>query len=103
MLCQRIGKVVLSIKPFMHKYICRGWGSNPDLPVTDGRLYRYTRLALPHFFLDNGKKRVPSLDLKRGYNRLLQIFKISVCENTDKINSQPKSLMKTLIKGKSYC
>ena len=74
MLCRRIGKVVLSTKPFMHKYICRGRVSNPDLPVIDGRLYRYTSLALPHFFLDNRKERVPSLDLKRGYNRLLQIF-----------------------------
>jgi len=90
MLCQRIGKVVLS-KPFMHKYICRGWGSNPDLPVTDGRLYRYTRLALPHFFLDNGKKRVPSLDLKRGYSRLLQIFsKYPYARTLIRLTANPK-------------
>ena len=47
------------------------------------------------------KKEYPALTSKEAtadYN----FFKTYVCENTDKINSQPKSLMKTLIKGKSY-
>jgi len=48
------------------------------------------------------KKEYPALTSKEATSDYYKFFKTSVCENTDKINSQPKSLMKTLIKGKSY-
>ena len=49
-----------------------------------------------------GKKEYPVLTSKEATADYYKFFKTSVCENTGKINSQPKSLMKTLIKGQSY-
>ena len=44
-----------------------------------------------HFFLDNGKEEYPILISKEATADYYKFFKSSVCENTDKTNSQHES------------